>query len=114
MNDLDIARRYIRKAENAKLKGVEFKLSLTSFKNMMRAQKCAYTGIQMTTGKRGDMKLKASDRTIDRIDCKKGYVPGNVVACCHAANNLKSMFENGNTFLTTKQARKILDALDRV
>lgn len=92
-NDLMVARKYIAKRDNALSRGIEFNLSLQSMANLMRAKKCYYTGFALTEPRQG-MPLRATDRTIDRVDATKGYVPGNVVACCHAANNLKSQCES--------------------
>lgn len=92
--DLLVARKYLAKRDNALSRGLEFTLSLQSMANMMRAKQCYYTGIKLTDPRPGQP-LRATDRTIDRVDASKGYVPGNVVACCHAANNLKSQCESG-------------------
>lgn len=92
--DLSVARKYISKQANAEARGVEFTLTLQSMANLMKAKKCFYTGITLTEP-RPNAQLRGTDRTIDRIDGSKGYVKGNVVACCYAANNLKAMCENG-------------------
>ena len=106
MKDIDIARKYTAKSDNAKAKGVHFDLSFTSFKNMCRAKKCQLTGIILT--ERGSHSLNATDRTIDRIDAKKGYVEGNCMVVCHAANQFKSRFECGNTVIRLVHAEKII------
>lgn len=94
--DLYVAKKLASKAKNAKDRGIEFSLTFQSMKNLMKAKKCYYTGITLTTpeGVQPDQTgNKASDRTIDRVDGSKGYVPGNVVACCNAANNIKAQLE---------------------
>ena len=102
--DLYVATKMQRKAQNAKDRGIEFSMTFTAMKNILRAKKCYYTGIPLTrpTGET----MRASDLTIDRIDATKGYVPGNVVACCHAANKLKS-FAEGAGVKGLKVAEKI-------
>ena len=96
-NDVEFAQRvltkYKNKVQNAKERGIEFSLSLTSFINLMKAKKCQYSGVTLTEPEFGNP--SPTDRTIDRIDPNKGYVKGNVVVCCHAANQLKSFCEKG-------------------
>lgn len=93
-DDLELAQKFIRKRQNAVDRGIKFSLTLQSMKNLMRAKRCYYTGF-LLTDPRPHGPLRATDRTIDRVDASKGYEPGNVVACCHAANQLKSMCEGG-------------------
>lgn len=90
--DLYVADKLRRKADNAKERGIEFNMTFQSMKNILGAKKCHYTGLALTKP-RASMPMRGSDLTIDRIDCTKGYVKGNVVACCHAANQLKSQVE---------------------
>lgn len=109
LTDIEIAKRFIKKEQRARDKGIEFNLNFTSFKNMMSAKKCYYTDIPLTyqTGNN----LKQTDVTIDRVDNRKGYVKGNVVACCHQVNQLKSLLENSNNVMTTKRLKKMADKL---
>lgn len=112
--DLYAAKHLVWKAENAKKRGIEFDLSHTSMKNLLGAKRCFYTGIALTksSGKEGELKL--SDFTIDRIDGSKGYVKGNVVACCHAANQMKNQFESLGV-VGLKAGRNIFDkAIKRI
>lgn len=51
---------------------------------------------------------KLTDFTIDRIDNNLGYVTGNVVACCHAANSFKGMIEGMTDTLSLEQKASIL------
>tara|TARA_R100000687_G_C6366023_1_gene125694 strand:- start:52 stop:396 length:345 start_codon:yes stop_codon:yes gene_type:complete len=88
-----VAEFYIRKSRSAKDRGIEFRLNLTSVRNLLSAKKCYYTGIPLTTY--DGVRQRPTDITIDRVDASKGYEKGNVVACCNAANTYKSLFENG-------------------
>ena len=90
--DLYVAQKLGQKAHNAEQRGIEFDMSFQAMKNICRAKRCFYTGIPLTKPAFGEP-LKPSDLTIDRVDASKGYVKGNVVACCHAANQVKSQFE---------------------
>jgi repressor of nif and glnA expression len=89
--DLYVAKKMSAKAQNARDRGIEFSLSFASMRNLLKAQNCYYTGLKMT--KPTGTKQVGSDLTIDRIDASKGYIKGNVVACCYAANQLKSQVE---------------------
>lgn len=114
--DLYAARHLVWKAENAKKRGIEFNLTMSSMKNLLSARRCFYTGIPLTksTGKEENGELRLSDFTIDRIDVSKGYVKGNVVACCHAANQMKNQFESLG-MVGLKAGRNIFDkAIKRI
>lgn len=93
IDDLYIASSYLEHYRHAKKRSIEFSLSFLSFKNIMRAKKCGYTGIPLTVARRGEAE-KPSDRTIDRINNSIGYESGNVIAVCRCANSLKAMWEN--------------------
>lgn len=90
--DLYVADKLRRKADNARERGIEFAMTFQSMKNILSAKKCHYTGLALTKARHG-LPLRGSDLTIDRIDCEKGYVKGNVVACSYAANQLKAQVE---------------------
>lgn len=87
-----VAEYYIGKIRSANDRQIPWRLSLLSFRNMMRATVCPYTGVLMT--KPNLSTPKPTDITIDRIDNTKGYIPGNVMAISRQANNFKSIFEN--------------------
>ena len=105
--DIKLARRYLAKACSAQARGIEFDLTFQSYKNLCRAKKCKYTGMKLTQGE-GD-KTRPTDRTIDRVNNLEGYVKGNVVAVCHAANHIKSIWENPDNPLTPNMVKKILE-----
>lgn len=113
--ELYVARKFCSKAQNAKDRGLEFTITLTSMRNILKAKKCFYTGLPLTLPDPAmDGRLRPTDLTIDRIDATKGYVPGNVVACCHAANSLKERAE-GAGVEGLKLAQKILGkAINRI
>jgi repressor of nif and glnA expression len=90
--DLYVAKKMAAKAQNARDRGIEFNLTFAGMRNLLKAKRCFYTGLPMT--KPGSAKQIATDLTIDRVDASKGYVTGNVVACCYAANQLKSQVES--------------------
>ena len=89
--DLQIAKKFVAKAQNASQRGISFDMKFTTFKNLMRAKKCFYTGAPLTDN--GEVVCEPTRRTVDRIDHKQGYVEGNVVACSHAFNQFKNEME---------------------
>lgn len=91
--DLYVADKLRRKADNARERGIEFEMTFQSMKNILSAKKCHYTGLPLTRARHATFPIRASDLTIDRVDSSKGYVKGNVVACSHAANQLKAQVE---------------------
>lgn len=107
MCDVHLAKKYVAKAQSSASRGIAFELSFTSYKNLMRAKKCYYTGIILTDPV-GGKALNQTDRTIDSIDNTKGYVSGNVVACCWAANQLKSFTEDPGNIVSVKFIERML------
>jgi len=111
MDDLEVAKRYVNKAHSSTDRGLEFSLTFTGYKNLMKAKKCYFTGIALTTKPRSLKGIRQTDRTLDRLDSKIGYVKGNVVACCHAVNKFKSYWESDSNIITEEIARKVLTKL---
>jgi len=109
MCDLVLAKRYLSKAANAKARGIPFDLPMLSYVNLMKAKRCKYTGLLLTSPRIGKA-LRGTDRTVERLDSNRGYVKGNVVAICHAANQFKSTWENPNSTLTAAHVRAIVMA----
>lgn len=87
--DEQVARKFLHLLKNAKKRDLEFNLSLTSVRNLLAAKVCYFTGVQLTEPT-FDAVARGTDRTIDRVDAAKGYVKGNVVACCLSFNQKKS------------------------
>jgi hypothetical protein len=108
MTDWKIAKKYLAKRENAKNSNIPFSLSFVAFKNIMLANKCKYSGIKLTDG---DGK-KFTDRTIDRIDNRKGYISGNCVASCSGINKFKSYIENPVHPLTLDSIKNIVKSME--
>lgn len=105
MNDLIIAKRYIRLAARAEKRGIEFNLPLTSFSNLMKAKRCQITGV--TLKHLADVDNDPLYITVDRIDNTKGYVKGNVIACAQAANVYKGSLE-GTGLLESPYKQKVI------
>lgn len=103
MEDLVIAKRFVYLSNRAGSKKIAFNLTIASMRNLLAAKKCYYTGIPLQT----EDNTRPDYLTIDRKDYREGYVKGNVVACSHAANQLKSVIENNSHFLDHKQRVKL-------
>ena len=114
--DINIAKFILFKVKSCKERGVEWKLTFQAVKNLMKSKKCYYTGQKLTQpvkGVAGFIK-RETDITLDRIDCKKGYVKGNVVACSTWANQLKSEAENKTVFDIDAAAKVFVKASKRL
>jgi len=110
--ELFVAQYYTNKVQSCKDRGIEWKLSLISVRNLLRTRKCPYTGIELTVPNKAKG-VFPTDITIDRIDHSKGYVTGNVMAISRKANQLKSIFENPQYKLDFLQASLILKKIDK-
>lgn len=96
VSDEVLAKMYITKMEDAKKRGIEFKLSLKRYRQILNTKYCYYTKQELihakgcTPGTLKDTTLSNQTLTIDRIDSNKGYTDDNVVACTVTVNSLKS------------------------
>ena len=85
VDDLSVAEYYVRKAKEAKRRGIDFTLSLMEFKTLVKRKRCYYSGVFLTRdGSRNTF-------TIDRIDNKLGYTKANSVPCAKFVNNMKNI-----------------------
>lgn len=68
--------------------GIEFSITERDIKDLLEQQKglCYYTGLPMKI-ERDNNRYSVS---LDRLDNNEGYVDGNVVLCCAAANIMKN------------------------
>jgi len=107
-----VARKYRDKVTSSKTRNIEFKLSLNEFRQLLMRKNCAYTGIPLTLHTQGNQ--SNTDLSIERVDNSRGYVKGNVISVCHAANNIKSVFEDPSTFLTVKDAVKMFASIEKM
>lgn len=104
--DVAIAKSYATKAKGAKDRGHDFTLSFAQYKKLRNTRVCFYTGVDITPSL--TERPQGSSHTLDRVDCSRGYVPGNVVACCHSANSLKSSWENQFNGMNLAMAKQIV------
>lgn len=87
--DAMVAKKYAGKYANAAARGIEFDLSFTDYKKLLRIKTCAYTGVLFVDNE-DPANPHPHIRTVERIDSSKGYVKGNVVAITFVANQWKS------------------------
>ena len=83
VTDLEVAKKMINLQQSATSRNIEFDLSFETVKSLMSRTQCYYSGIKFED----EGKLAFS---VDRVDSKKGYIEGNVVACTVDINSKKS------------------------
>lgn len=81
--DIEVAKKMINLQQSATSRNIEFDLSFETVKSLMSRTHCYYSGIKFED----EGKLAFS---VDRVDSKKGYIEGNVVACTVDINSKKS------------------------
>lgn len=100
--DTFVALKYLNTQISASSRGIEFNLTLSEMRNILKRKTCYYSGAKFTD---------KNKLTLDRKDNKIGYVSGNVVACSHIINSMKSfILENDNVKSTVsdKEVKKTL------
>lgn len=110
-----VAAKFRNKVSNAKERGLDFNLSFAEFRRIMATKRCQYTGIELTfkVGRADETSWKDTDLSIERVDNRLGYVSGNCIAVCHAANVYKSVFENPKGLLKVEHAVKMFATIDK-
>ena len=110
MNDLTIAKMYIKKAQRAKKDKLDFDLTFAQFKRLVTRKRCAYSGLPFSEydEKKGKWKKPWQALTLDRIDNKKGYIWGNVAPICKGINQIKAQWENPVIPIDEKMTIKII------
>lgn len=110
--DRVVARKFCNKMDSAKTRNLEFNLSFAQFRALYTRTNCAYTGIPMVIGI--DSQQANNELTVERVNNLKGYVAGNVIAVCKAANSIKSVFEDPSTFLTVENAIRMFAKINEL
>lgn len=113
--DAHVANKYSKKYENAVARNIEFDLSFTDFKTLLRTKHCFYTGINLTLEVGPGGVIPANYLTIERIDASKGYVKGNCAAVSNIANMWKAeVLENPNTKIPKLSIDEMIQLLQTV
>ena len=108
--DALVARKYYEKYRNAEDRGINFDLSFTDVKKLLKETHCYFTGVEFSKEKGNELSM-----TFERIDENEGYTKENTKAVTYAANNWKSMvIDNGGSLsnnLTVEQIKLLLEKL---
>lgn len=100
VTDNDVVNKYVQLRDSARSRGLEFDLKLITVRNLLRAERCFYTGVKFS--KKGQ---SMNRKTVDRVDPSRGYIVGNVVACTLAANGIKSTIESEGIEVAEKMVK---------
>lgn len=81
-----------RCVDSARKRGHECTITVEMIEEMLAPMTCAVTGLPLKLEHSGNSARNPWAPSIDRIDCSKGYVPGNVRVVCWAYNTMRSDF----------------------
>jgi hypothetical protein len=87
-----------RAKSRARIKNIEFNIDLT---DIQIPEYCPILEIPLL-GNSGRPGGKVNSPALDRIDCKKGYIKGNVRVISHLANMMKSCATNEHLIIFSK------------
>lgn len=89
-----LANLYEKTKARAKRLGREFDFPMSEFVTLWEASKgrCALTGIKFDVGNAPGYRRRPWVPSVDRIDSKLGYIPGNVRLICCAMNTALSEY----------------------
>lgn len=108
VDDVKIQSKLNQLKGSAKKRDIEFDLTYDDVKKLLEVKTCYYLGTRFSYNKQ-------FSRTIDRLDNKKGYIKGNVVACSYKSNCIKeTILENSSTSLTMNQFLKMVDKFQKL
>ena len=82
IEDIEVARKMINLQQSATSRNLEYNLTFETTKRLMNYTRCYYTNVEFND--------TTNIFSIDRVDPKKGYIEGNVVACTVEINSKKS------------------------
>lgn len=102
--DIEVAKKMINLQQSATSRNIEFDLSFETVKHLMTRTNCYYTGIKFED--EGKMAL-----SVDRVDSRKGYVEGNVVACTVDINSKKSNLSHDEIKMLYEKIKEFLGTI---
>jgi hypothetical protein len=82
IEDIEVAKKMINLQQSATSRNLEYNLTFETTKRLMSYTRCYYTNVEFND--------TTNIFSIDRVDPKKGYIEGNVVACTVEINSKKS------------------------
>ena len=100
LEDIDVARKMINLQQSATSRNLEYNLTFETTKRLMSYTRCYYTNVEFND--------TTNIFSIDRVDPKKGYVEGNVVACTVEINSKKSNLTIDEIHNLSNQLKKFL------
>lgn len=77
---------------SARTRGHECTITADDIEAMLAPMTCSATGLPLTWEHGGDSTANPWGPSIDRLDCSRGYVPGNVRVVCWAFNQMRGDF----------------------
>ena len=106
LEDIDVAKKMINLQQSATSRNLEYNLTFETTKRLMSYSRCYYTNVEFN-----DKNLFS----IDRVDPKKGYIEGNVVACTIEINSKKSNLTIDEIYQLSNQLKKFyhVDKIDK-
>lgn len=87
---------------SAKQRGHECTITAEDVEAMLAPMTCSVTGLPLSLGHDGDTSRNPWAPSIDRVDCSKGYVPGNVRVVCVLYNLARSDFRDEDLLKVAK------------
>jgi hypothetical protein len=88
--------------QSAAKRELECTLTEEEVEAMLAPMACSATGLPLTWERDGDSYRRPWAPSIDRINCSKGYVPGNVRVVCSAFNTMRNEFPDEVVFALAK------------
>lgn len=82
-DDVNVAKKLLQIEENAERRGLEFSLSFSHLKQILRRKTCFYTGRKF-----GNSPQHA--QSVERIRNNEGYTDDNTVVVCSIVNRLRA------------------------
>jgi hypothetical protein len=98
IEDIDVARKMINLQQSATSRNLEYNLTFETTKRLMSYTRCYYTNVEFND--------TTNIFSIDRVDPKKGYIEGNVVACTVEINSKKANLSIDEIYNLSTQIKK--------
>jgi hypothetical protein len=98
LEDIEVARKMINLQQSATSRNLEYNLTFETTKRLMSYTRCYYTNVEFND--------TTNIFSIDRVDPKKGYIEGNVVACTVEINSKKSNLTIDEIYNLSNQLKK--------
>lgn len=104
------ARQLVKQSHaSARKRGLECTLTVEMVEEMLAPMTCSATGLPLSWEHDGTSYRRPWAPSIDRIDCSKGYVPGNVRVVCSAFNTMRNEFPDDVVRTLAEAAHRALN-----